>query len=312
MENKIAIVTDSGASLPDKMRIQEHCGDNIIEIPFTVVVSKNGKIYRSWIDHPLSGDERLEFINDLNNDSLKITTSQPNPEDYMRAFDSVISSGVTEIAVVPMSSSLSGSIQSANIAASIINDKDVANIVVADCKKVSVSQGLLLTQVDFEKKRGKFTSANELINRIEEMSANSIEAQGFSSLENLRKNGRIGRAAVLFGGVFGVIPIIGLNPEGSLEPIGKRRGWEKSRRFITDYMSREVGKCAVRLAVVQFGTDKVQFEKLKSDITEKFEIAKDETGVEFEIMECEQSNVLCVHTGPGVVGLGALAIESSH
>lgn len=307
-KNSIAIVTDSGASLPENMRTQEYHNGNIVEVPFSIILSKNGRTYRSWVDHSLSDEERREFIDNLNDESITITTSQPNSEDYMKAFDNIIKSGVSEIAVVPMSEALSGSIVSAKLAAEEM--KECANITIADCKSVSIAQGLLLAQADYENRQGFFNNANELVSKIEKMSADVHVAQAFSSLEHLRRGGRIGRATSLIGGILNIIPIIGLNSEGSLEPIGKRRGWEKSRRFITENVVEKVGGCAVRLALVHFGSDDDQFEKLKNDVVGRFEIAKDENGIEFEIMECEQSNVISVHAGPGVVGLGALRLRN--
>lgn len=306
-KKKIAIVTDSGSSLPSESRTTVYNG-GIVEVPFTITSINKNQGHRDWIDQPLSDEKRLEFIRDLNDKSINITTSQPNPESYYRAFMDIINCGVTEIAVVPISDKLSNSIGSAKIAAEEFDNRSDINIVVADCKTVSIGQGLLLAQADEENINDKFNNANELVGRIEELSKDLCVVQAFSDLDHLRRGGRIGRAESLIGGVLNIIPMIGVNADGGLEPIGKNRGWEKTRRSIIDYVSKGVGMYAVRLAAVHF--DSNQFNNLCSDIEGRFNIANDKSGQPYQVLKCEQSSVISVHSGPGVIGLGALAIKN--
>ena len=298
---KIAIVHDSASSLHgDKITAKY---PNLYEVPFTITTMTDGQL-KEWTDNPFtSDDERSEFIHDL--ETTQMMTAQPNPDTYQEVFENIIKTGVTEIAVIPMSSGLSGSINSAELAAAELANQ--ANIVVADCKTVSIGQGLLVTQADIENKNGEFGNASELVDRVEELSRQLHVAQAFPSLEHLRRGGRIGLASSMVGGILGIIPIIGTNAEGKLVPIDKKRGWKRTREAIIEYVSENVGQKAVRLALVQFESD--QMDNLRTEIDDKFVIATDEKGVQYDILECEENMVTAVHSGPGVVGLGALVVE---
>ncbi len=298
---KIAIVHDSASSLHNEITMANY--PNLYEVPFTVTAT-TGDQTKDWIDNPFQSDaEKADFINDLA--TTQMSTSQPNPNAYKKVFEDIISKGITEIAVVPMSRGLSGSINSAELAALALRNE--ANIVVADCKTVSVGQGLLITQAEIENKSGDFDDAAQLVGRVEELSKQVYVAQAFSSLEHLRKGGRIGLASSMIAGVLGIIPIIGTNEEGKLVPIDKKRGWKKSLESIVQHVSENVGQKAVRLALVHFESD--QLDNLREEIKDRFVIATDKDGNEYDVMECKENMVTAAHSGPDAVGLGALIVD---
>jgi DegV family protein with EDD domain len=300
--NKITIVHDSGSSLPPEYRGDSV--DGLVEVPLSVITKTNNE-EEVWIDQSFSSDaERARFVSSI--DSGDITTSQPNPGVYKKIFDQIIKSGTTEIAVVPMSEKLSSSIQSARIAADEL--KKYANIVVADCKTVSVGQLMLVTQAYMENIKGEFSNAKELVDRVEDLSKNIVVAQAFPSLKNFIRGGRIGLAKGMLAGVLGIIPIIGMDKEGQFIPIDrKERGWRNTREAIVNYVSKEIGGRAVRLSIAHFASDQV--DNMRAAVEGRFTIAKDDEGKEYPIIAAEQSKVLSAHSGPGVVGIGAMVLE---
>jgi DegV family protein with EDD domain len=321
---KIAIVHDSGSSLPEKYRTGY---DGLAEVPFKVVSVKDGRI-TTWTDSPFeSDDERSMFLDDL--ESAQMTTSLPSSGDYAKVYKEIIGQGINEIAVIPMSSGMSGSMNSATQAADML--KGEANISVADVKTVSVGQGLLVTQADIENKAGRFDSAAEVVQRTEELSQNNLYlAQGFSDLAHLRKGGRIGLAASMVGGVFGIIPVLDVNEEGILRPVAKKRGWNKAHNAMIEHIvegvashdiNGELGNVAVRLALVQF--EPVKYQDLRSRVESmiqkeddseegrksKFKLELNENGEPYETLDCVENMVTAVHSGTGVDGLGVLVIK---
>ena len=151
-----------------------------------------------------------------------------------------------------------------------------------------------------------FSNANELVKRVEDLSKNIVVAQAFPSLKNFIRGGRIGLAKGMIANVLGIIPIIGMNKDGQFIPIdGKERGWHKTREAIVNYVSKEIGSRAVRLAIAYFSSDQV--ENMRSAIKDRFNIAKDNNGNEYPIIATEQSKVLSAHSGPGVIGIGAMS-----
>jgi DegV family protein with EDD domain len=299
--DKIAIVHDSGSSLHSEYI--NYNFPNLVEVPFTVTAI-NGNQSKEWIDNPFKSDkEKSEFIHDLQ--TAELSTSQPSPDAYTKAFENIIDRGITEIAVVPMSRGLSGSINSAELAA--LGLRNEANIVVADCKTITIGQGLLVTQAYMENENGEFNNANEMATRIEQLSKQLYVAQAFPSLEHLRKGGRIGLASSMVGGILGIVPIIGANDEGKLVPIDKKRGMKRTREAIIDYVSANVGQQAVRLALIEFESNQIDY--LIDDIDDRFVIATDKNGKEYDIMRCRENMVTAAHSGLGVFGLGALIIK---
>ena len=321
---KVAIVHDSASSMPDEYR-SGYSG--LLEVPFQINAVHNNQDIM-WYDDPFKSDEeKADFVRHLQ--AGQVTTSLPSSGHYVDACREVISKGITEIAIIPMSNhpKMSGSANSARVAAKELEDE--ANVVVYDSKTVSIGQGLLINQADVENRAGDFNTAKELINRVGELSKGLHLAQAFSDLEHLRKGGRIGLASSMVGGVFEVIPIISVNEEGVLRPIVKKRGWKKAHRAIIEHVAEgvashdpkgELGNIAVRLAFVNFESD--QIEDLRTMVTEriqsdtdsdderksKFKIATDVNGKNYDIMEFKENMVIAVHSGINVDGFGALVI----
>jgi len=305
---KVAIVHDSASSLPDIYRIGY---EGLVEVPFKLNTVVNGQD-KTWSDNPFESDEeKNEFLYHLT--AGQVLTSQPIPDDYQTVFESIIKTGITEIAVIPMSKGMSGSMNSAEQAAEKL--KDMANISVADIKTVSMAQGLLVTQADIENKRGEFDSADEAVDRVNELSKRVFAVQAFSDLEHLRRGGRIGKVGSVVGGAFNIIPIIGVNEEGILKTFEKKRGWKQAQNAMIEYVSRNVGEKAVRLAIVHFEPDTVELQALREAVDIKgFNIATEEvcsdgTEKKYDTLEGEEHMVLATHSGPGVIGVGALVVE---
>ena len=221
-------------------------------------------------------------------------------------FLKLVESGVTEIVVVPVSGLLSKSIISADTAASMF--KKQADIAIVDNRTVSVGQGLLVMQAEKEVSEGEFSKAADLAGRVERLSKQLHLVQAFSNLEHLRKGGKIGRCSKMLGGLMGIKPIVGVNAKGQIEPISDNQtGWPRSLEFMVEYVAKEVGQNAVRLAFVYFESDQLDYlQKIADDCFVK---AKDGSGIEYEDLICEQSMAISVHSGPGVVGLGALVLS---
>lgn len=296
-EASIGIVCDSAAYLPPELR----SNPNLEQVSFTIS-TVDGQ--RQWPDHqfgPNSAQEEEDFLADLT--EHRLTTSQPNPEAYSTAFNRMIGRGVREIVVVPISTGLSSSMNSAQYAADKLSHQ--ANIVVVDSKTASIGQSLLVAEA--LRTRDSSPNATDLAERVELLSRGLCVGQIFSDLSYLQKGGRIGQAQRYLGTILSVKPIIGINTEGEIKPISMARGWGGGCEAVVKYIAECVGENAVRLAFVHFESDKL--EKLQEAASDKFNLARDESGHELEPLDCGQGMVIDVHSGTGVVGLGALIIK---
>ena len=74
------------------------------------------------------------------------------------------------------------------------------------------------------------------------------------TLNFLQKNGRIGRAQALLGGLLNIKPLLGLN-DGKIEPIGRARGTKKAIKELVDqtqaFISSHPGQLVVSFIHIQ-------------------------------------------------------------
>lgn len=144
------------------------------------------------------------------------TTSQINPEIFENAYREVTEAGDTAI-VITMSSKLSGTYQSAVIAAEDYKGK----VFVVDSLNVTVGERLLLYRgLEFVRQG---LSAMETVIRLNEEKTRIRVMALLDTLEYLKKGGRISAAVAFAGGVLGIKPVVAVS-DGLVALVGKARG----------------------------------------------------------------------------------------
>ena len=167
-----------------------------------------------------------------------VKTSQPDPEQYEKLWTKLIEQG-HDILHIELSSGLSGAVNSALIAKSIIEEqyKD-AKIFVVDSKTGSCGIGLLLDKMyNFKKTcndaEKAFEYANKLVPNI-----NVIFA--VENLDQLIKGGRISKVAGGIGKILNIVPILHVTNDGKLENIKKTRGLNAAIDELLNLMSSNI------------------------------------------------------------------------
>ncbi len=123
MCNSIAIVTDTNSGMT--LEQAENLGVTIIPMPFYI----NGELYFEGVNLDADG-----FYKHLA-DNSEVNTSQPAPGDVMKIWDELLKEK-EEIIYIPMSSSLSGSCQTAEVLSQDYDNK----VHVVDNRRISVTQ----------------------------------------------------------------------------------------------------------------------------------------------------------------------------
>lgn len=206
----IRIITDSASDIEQK----EY--PNVYVLPMTVTI--DGTAYHDGID--ISKDI---FYDRLENSSAMPITSLISPYQFAEAFGA-LGEG-EEAIVITMSGALSGTYQSAVIAAegndnvSVIDSRQVAA-----AEKILVQRGLELI--------AQGLSRAEIVNALEAEKEKIAIFASVDTLEYLLRGGRISKTSALVGGIIGIKPILTLQ-EGKLIPIGKARGSKQSHLFLT-------------------------------------------------------------------------------
>jgi len=232
------------------------------------------------------------FYKRLATSDIHPTTSQPTPNAYKDIFDNLLGEG-KEILVMPISSKLSGSYQSAILAKQMLPD---APIEVVDTLTGAMAVGLVLKRVYKATKEGKS------LQECKELAKNLFENVGIfltvDTLEYLHKGGRIGTASKFLGTALKFRPILEVF-EGAFVGHEKVRTTKKAVEKMIEYtLERIDGRKPLHVSIVQADAEE-RAEELLEKLKEIVEISSSYIG--------PVSPGVGVHLGPGTIGICFLA-----
>lgn len=275
---KVTIVTDSTADLP--RRTYEEYG--IVVVP--LLVHFGDEIYRDSVD--LSSEE---FYDKLVSSKILPRTSQPSPHDFQVVYADLASKS-EEIVSIHLSSKLSGTYQSAMLAAGMMKDTKVR---VIDGKGASVVTGLLALEAARLARSG--ATADDIAARIHHLIEGMVVFFTVDTLEYLEKNGRIGKAAAFLGTLLSIHPLLQLH-DGEVVPFEKVRGPKAKvlARMIAAARERAPSGKRLRAAIMHGGVPE-EAAALRQTVEREF--ACD------EILTACLGPVIGSHAGPGTLGL---------
>ncbi len=169
----IALVTDSASYLPAGVR----AAHGVIVVPLTVVI--DGREFREGVD--IDADEFYR----LAESATSITTSQPSPGVIADAYSQAADEGAKSIVSVHIGASLSGTVQSAGIAAGL----SPVPVTVVDSGQASFAEGLVVLEVIDALRRGATVAAVPGIAAEASSRVNSTFV--VKTLDMLRRGGRL-------------------------------------------------------------------------------------------------------------------------
>ena len=144
------------------------------------------------------------------------TTSQPTPAAFEDAYRELVEAG-HEVLVITIASKLSGTYQSATIAA----DEFPGKVFVLDSRAAAIGSGLLAMSALKLAEEG--LSAQQILEILMEKRKKIRLFAMVDTLEYLKKGGRLSSTVAFVGGVLNLKPIISL-VEGEIQVVGKARG----------------------------------------------------------------------------------------
>ena len=159
------------------------------------------------------------------------TTSQPAPTLFEEAYAEAVEAG-DQVIVITISSKLSGTFQSANIAAMDFDD----DVFVIDSESATIGAGLLAERALQMAEEGM--SAKDIAAALEEDKKKLTLFATLDTLEYLVRGGRLSRVAGIAGGLLNIKPVITIR-NGAIEVIGKARGNKQGNTM----MAKEIEKC---------------------------------------------------------------------
>ena len=177
-------------------------------------------------------------------------TSQVNISEYVTYFTQFLEKGL-DIVHVCLSSGISGTINSARNAASILRERyPERTIHIIDSLGASSGYGLLMDTA--ATKRDEGMSADELAAWIEENRLYLHHWFFSTDLSSYVRGGRISKAAAVFGGLLEICPLLNMDNGGHLIPRSKIRTKKKVIKEIVARMEEHAqdgldysGKCYI-------------------------------------------------------------------
>ena len=281
MSTKVAVLTDSTASIPEPMLDEL----NIHTVAY--YIHRGSEVLRDLLTI-----QRDEFLAWLVTARVLPTTASPGPGDYLEVYQNLAESGQNEIISIHMTSSGSGAYQAARVAQSMLAERQPGiRVEVIDTRNVSLCQGWMA----IEAARGALAGLHldELAARIRRMVPITRMIQTADTLRYLYMGGRIGKATNLVGSLLNIKPLIGME-DGEIVPLGIARGRQHAYQAIAEKVTASVGRGKARIAYVHAGA-RQEVEKLKQLVEDKVQVV--------ESIIAELSPALAVHSGPGTAGL---------
>ena len=279
----IKIITDSTCDIPRERWAEL----GITVIPLTI--NFNGRIYKDGYDLG-----HREFYEKLEKTHKLPTTSQVNPGEFEVAFENELGEG-DEIIGIFLSSELSGTFQSAHIAANAVCPE---RIFVVDSRVASFGLALLVLEAVKMRDSGKYTAA-EMAKTLQKLALRIRLVGVVDTLKYLKMGGRLSSGAAAVGSALGITPLLQVY-DGSVSVIGKVRGEKGGLKALQNYMTKHVPDFRYPIA---YGHSNAQ-ERLERTV----KYLKTYTG-NTPIYTSWIGSVIGTHTGPGVIAVAYVEKE---
>jgi DegV family protein with EDD domain len=172
------------------------------------------------------------FYTKLEHTAVQPTTSQPSPDVFATLYRTLLADPTDHVVGLHISSKLSGTLQSAHLAA---QEFDSARVHLVDTE--SVSGGLqLLVRAALDDIKAGADAATVAANTLARRSRMTILFL-LDTLTYLHRGGRIGRAQAFVGGLLNVKPLLTVTG-GEVHPLARVRSRSKGIAMIVDEVRR--------------------------------------------------------------------------
>jgi uncharacterized protein len=278
----LTIFTDSAADLPPEV-LNAH---GIHVVPLSLIyeteVLRDGVDItpREFTDRLLAGDHP--------------TTSQPTPASFLETMKRAAIDG-EEVFGVILGSGLSGTFASAEAAAKRF---DGAPVHLFDSAGASLLQGLLALRA--AELAEQAVAPAEIVRRLAKIRAQSGIFFTVDTFDRLIASGRVGRGRALLGTLLDIKPILAIDDDGKVSPIGRVRGRENVLPRVMQLLAERATPGA---GFDRFGIVHVACEHVVPEIESAL---RAQYGQHIEVLSSPATPVIGTHTGAGAWGLAWL------
>jgi DegV family protein with EDD domain len=275
----IEIITDSTCDIPEPL-VKQY---GIQIVPAYILWGSDQ--FRDRVDL-----QPVDFYKGLQTRPHRPTSSQPNVNDFKQAYEEAASRGADEIITLTVSSAMSGTYQSAQDAAKLVN----IPVSVVDSKGPTMTLGWQVLTAARAREAG--ADITHILNAVEQVRKKLVQLVAMDTLEYLQKGGRIGDAIKWMGALLQVKPLVIINHQtGRVEPISLSRTHKSLvETMYNKFFSHIEGQAKLHIAVLH-GNVQAEAEALAERIRNEFNPV--------ELLVNITGPVLGINTGPGALAL---------
>ena len=273
----VAVVTDSSAYLPDGFAARHA----VHVVPLHVLI--DGRAGRDGVD--IGPSEVAAALTDRRT----VTTSRPNPAEFVDTYRRLLDEGADSVVSVHLSRELSGTWESARLAAQEIGPDRVR---VVDSRTAVMGLGFAVLRAA--------TAALDGADGVDVEAAAVAAAERtttffvLETLEYLKRGGRIGPAAAFLGTALAVKPVLHVK-DGQIVPLEKVRTTNRAVTRLVDLAEQAAAGDGVELAVHHLAAPDRAVE-LATRLDERISPASG-------CVVSELGAAIGAHTGPGMLGV---------
>lgn len=280
---KVRIIVESSSDIKPELE------SKVVMLPMTITFGEESFKDRVEINHKTFYEKLVE------SDTLP-TTSQIMPFDFSEAFKEAHKAGES-VVVITVSSKLSGTYQSACIAASETD----AEVYVVDSRSAAIGGGILAEYAVSLREEGK--SAKEIADALEKVKGRVKVIAMVNTLEYLKKGGRISAAVAFAGELMSIKPVVAID-DGEVQMRGKARGSRQANNLLVKEIENSGGvdfNLPVLLGYTGLSADLL--EKYIEDSASLWKDSKD------ELQYVCIGSIVGTHVGPGAVAVAYFCNE---
>src|SRR4051794_1103315 len=276
----VAVVSDSNAYVPAQLAE----ANGLVMLQQYVCFGDGRRSPESEIDLDV-------FFEEIRSVEKLPTTSNPTTEDFVGAYEKLLPSS-DAIVSIHSSGLISDTVQAATEAARRLGAEDRIHVIDSQ----SAGGGLGAIALAAARRAAYGESAERVLAVAEEAKAELKMWFALDTLEFLRRSGRIGAASAWVGSTLRVKPILTMD-DGQMMPVERVRTTERAFERLVDY-ARQRHSSGADAWLVQHTRSPELAEQLVARACEVF-------GTD-PLFCSEIGAVVGAHTGPGLLGIGAL------
>jgi len=273
----VAVVTDSTSSLPDGLAARRGIRVVPLEVRLGSLVGQEGVDIDTAQLCAALADRRLD-----------VQTSRPAPAEFAARYRAALDEGASAVVSVHLSRELSGTWEAARLAAAEIGDDRVR---VVDSRSACMGLGYAVLAAADAAEAGE--PVDEVVAAASDVAARCRMFFSLDSLERLRRGGRIGAAAALFGTALAVKPLLHVT-QGRILPLEKVRTTARAAQRLVELAAAAAGEGPVDLAVQHLAAA-TRAEDLAARLRERLDVAR--------LLVSEVGAVIGAHVGTGLLGV---------